>query len=277
MNTLSQSLYRFSLVCLVLSTIYLGSKIGYAAELARVGSTVITTEQYAAALKALGQQGEMVVANPDLRKRFLDHMVNSALVADQARLEGFEKDAIYQARLQDVTKQLLAGEYMDRMLDKKMTPSAVRKYFDEHKNDFSKKEIRASHILVSTEEDAKKVLAEVKKTGAVFDEIAKKYTKDKSIDLGFFGRGRMAPEFETAAFATPKNKIHDKPIHSPFGWHVIKVVDIRGDDKVDFANVENDVKLKMRSSLQESFVRKLRDQSKVVINNDVLKDFKMPK
>ncbi len=239
--------------------------------LAKVGDTVITAVQFKEALASLGQQGEMILANPELKKRFLDHMINSRLVAKLAKKEGFENDAKYKSRLQDVAEQLLAGEYMDRTLEKKLTDASVEKYFNEHKSDFSKKEIKASHVLLATEEEAKKVQTEVSASGADFDAIAKKHSKDKSVDLGFFTRGRMVPEFEKAAFATPKGKIYPQPVKTTFGWHVIKVTDVKGDDKVDFAKIKDEVKAKYRTILQEELMRGLREKTAVTINDDTFK------
>lgn len=249
----------------------------FAAELAKVGDSTITTESFANALKALGPQGEMVASNPDLKQRFLDHVINSKLVAEEAKKSGFEKDPKFQARLADMTQQLLAGEYMDQKMEKEANDAAAKKYFDAHKSEFSKKEIRASHILVDSEEQAKKLLEEVKKPGADFDAIAKKNSKDKTADLGFFGHGRMVPEFDKAAFATPKGTIHPTPVKTQFGYHVIKVTDVKGEDKVEFASVKDEVKKQMRQKLQEDFVHSLRDKSKVVLNEQQLKDFKLPK
>lgn len=248
----------------------------YTAELAKVGESTITTENYANALKALGQQGEMVAANPELKQRFLDHVINSRLVADEAKRSGFDKDPTYQARLADMAQQLLAGAYMDQKLDKDLNDAAIKKYFDAHKNEFSKKEVRASHILVDSEDTAKKLLADVKKPGADFDAIAKKNSKDKTADLGFFSRGRMVPEFDKVAFETPKGTIHPTPVHTQFGWHLIKVTDVKGEDKVDFAGVKEEVKKRARTQMQEDIVHDLRAKTKVVLNEQQLKDFKLP-
>lgn len=86
--------------------------------------------------------------------------------------------------------------------------------------------VRASHILVPTEKDAEKILAELKK-GKDFAELAKKYSKCPSSknggDLGFFGRGQMIKEFENAAFSLNSGEI-SKPVKTKFGYHIIKVV-----------------------------------------------------
>ncbi|MCX6123445.1 MAG: peptidyl-prolyl cis-trans isomerase [Proteobacteria bacterium] len=251
------------------------SKPVIGAELARVGAEVISSEQFGDALKALGNQGLTVAGNPELKKRFLDHIINSRIVAEQAKSSGFEKDPKYQTRLADMTKQLLAGEYMDRKLEEMMTEATIKKYFEDHKTDFGKMEVRASHIVLATEAEAANALKEVSKPGVKFDDVAKSISKDKSVDLGFFARGRMMPELEKAAFSTLKGQIHPKPIKTSFGWHIIKVTDQKGSDQVAFDSVKNEVKTKMRSSLQETMLKSLRDKTKVVLNEVNLKEFKL--
>lgn len=90
-----------------------------------------------------------------------------------------------------------------------------------------KKEIRASHILVKTEDEAKKLLAEIKE-GKSFAEAAKEVSMCPSGhdggDLGFFGRGMMVKPFEDAAFGL--NEIGDlsEPVQTQFGWHLIQLI-----------------------------------------------------
>lgn len=87
--------------------------------------------------------------------------------------------------------------------------------------------VRASHILVSTKEEALSIKAKIDK-GESFESMAQKYSKCPSGknggDLGYFGRGEMVPSFETAAFDLPIGKVSD-PVQTQFGWHLIKVTD----------------------------------------------------
>ncbi len=87
--------------------------------------------------------------------------------------------------------------------------------------------VKASHILVSSESEAKALKSEIDE-GASFEELAKKYSKCPSGknggDLGYFRRGQMVKEFENAAFDPEKNKVSD-PIKTQFGYHLIKVYD----------------------------------------------------
>ena len=90
-------------------------------------------------------------------------------------------------------------------------------------------QVRASHILVKTEKEANEILEQIK-AGKDFAELAKKYSQcpsgKRGGDLGYFGRGRMVPEFENAAFSTPKGEV-SKPVKTQFGYHIIKVTDTK--------------------------------------------------
>lgn len=247
-----------------------------AKDLATIDDVTISVESATSALKALGPQGEMVLANPDLRKRFVDHMVNSFLVAQKARTDGFDKKPEFQARLADVTTQLLAGEYMDAMIAKKTFDKDVKNWFASNKKLFSKREVHAMHILCENEANAKTALSEAQKSPADFEKIAKKYSKDKTVDLGFFGQGRMVPEFERAAFATKPGNITSSPVKTNFGWHVIKVLETRGSDNVAFDAVKDDVRRKYRQKIQEDLIHDLRSKKKIAINEQSLKEIKLP-
>ena len=89
--------------------------------------------------------------------------------------------------------------------------------------------IRASHILVKTEEEAKKLLEEIK-NGADFAKLASEHSMCPSGrdggDLRFFGRGMMVKPFEYAAFALKKGEVSE-PVETQFGWHLIKLTDIK--------------------------------------------------
>lgn len=87
--------------------------------------------------------------------------------------------------------------------------------------------VRASHILVKTEQEAKRILDELNKDGS-FSKLAEQYSlcpsKKRGGDLGFFGRGRMVREFEQAAFGLKKGEFSGA-VKTQFGYHIIKVTD----------------------------------------------------
>lgn len=91
------------------------------------------------------------------------------------------------------------------------------------------KQVKASHILVKKRSEAEKILEELKK-GASFAELAKNHSecpsKKRGGDLGWFGRGKMVPEFEKAAFSLKKGELSDI-VKTQFGYHIIKVTDTK--------------------------------------------------
>ena len=112
----------------------------------------------------------------------------------------------------------------------KVDNKEVKKYYEEHKKEFSEPEkIRARHILLKTEKEAKEVLDKIKK-GASFIEMAKKYSIGPSGknggDLGYFTKGQMVPEFEKVAFSLKKGEVSNI-VKTKFGYHIIKVEDIK--------------------------------------------------
>lgn len=227
-------------------------------ELIRVDDIAITEREFEAATDALGREGQMIQSTPEIKQKFLEHMVNSRLVARLARKEGFEKDPRYQARLRDMTEQLLAGEYMDRLLDGKITESSLRVYFENNREEFAQNEVKVKQIVLATEEEAKLVLLELKKDKTKFDEIAKQKSKDKTVDLGYIKRGQFPKNIESMAFTTKKGELGKAPAHSPFGWHVLQIMDRRGDGRVSFLEVKDTVKKHYRAELQEEFLNGLR-------------------
>ena len=114
---------------------------------------------------------------------------------------------------------------------------------DKELKDNYKPEIKASHILVKDEATAKKVKEELGQ-GKSFEELAKQYSEDtgskeKGGDLGFFGPGKMVKEFEEAAYKLKKDEVSE-PVKSQFGYHIIKVTDIK--EQKPFDEVKGDIK-----------------------------------
>jgi foldase protein PrsA len=141
--------------------------------------------------------------------------------------------------------------------------ATLKKYFDENIAQFDKRQVHARHILVASEQEAKDVKAQLDK-GGDFAAIAKEKStdtsnKDQGGDLGFFGFGKMDPEFEKAAFALKKGEISG-PVQSSFGFHIIQVVDTSGTAPT-FDAVKADVKAAyMDAQVQEKAPQWLTEQ-----------------
>src|SRR5262249_47452241 len=120
-------------------------------------------------------------------------------------------------------------------------------------------------ILVEKEDEAKAILAELKK-GADFAQLAKQKSKDPGAsdggDLGYFTKDQMVPEFAAAAFKLDKGQISD-PVKTQFGWHIIKVEDKRKRQLPEFDKVKDQIETFVQRRAQVEFVTKLRAEGKI--------------
>jgi peptidyl-prolyl cis-trans isomerase C len=148
-----------------------------------------------------------------------------------------------------------------------VTDEAMKKVYDEAiKQMANEEEVSARHILVETEDEAKKILADLKK-GADFLAIAKEKSKDPGSkenggDLGFFGKEQMVPEFANAAFKLDKGQLSD-PVKSQFGWHIIRVDDKRKKQPPEFDKVKDQIQTFVQRRAQAEMITKLRESAKI--------------
>jgi peptidyl-prolyl cis-trans isomerase C len=136
-------------------------------------------------------------------------------------------------------------------------------------------EVRARHILLETEEEAKAVIAELD-GGADFEALAKEKstgpTGPNGGDLGYFTRGRMVPEFEEAAYALDVGGYTKQPVQTQFGWHVIKLEDKRQVQPPAFADVEGQIPFRLHARALFRTPQQLREEAEVEISDPALKE-----
>jgi peptidyl-prolyl cis-trans isomerase C len=147
-----------------------------------------------------------------------------------------------------------------------MTDDAMHKVYDEAVKQMPpEEEVHARHILVSTEDEAKAIEAELKK-GADFATLAKEKSKDPGAaeggDLGYFTKDQMVPEFADAAFKLDKGQISD-PVKTQFGWHIIKVEDKRVKPTPTFDEVKPQLENYVAHRAQAELVEKVRSAANV--------------
>jgi peptidyl-prolyl cis-trans isomerase C len=147
------------------------------------------------------------------------------------------------------------------------TDEALHKVYDEAVKQMANvEEVHARHILVATEEEAKAIEAQLK-NGADFATLAKEKSKDPSGaanggDLGYFTKDQMVPEFADAAFKLDKGQISD-PIHTQFGWHIIKIEDKRIKPTPSFDDVKSQLQAYVAHRAQAELVDSLRKTAKI--------------
>jgi peptidyl-prolyl cis-trans isomerase C len=193
-------------------------------------------------------------------QRIADYRKN--FVSEDAFEKDLAKSGLTKGTLRKEVEVGLAAEQLFNRRTANVKPpteAEIRAFYDANKERFEHPEqVRASHILVKvnegdTEEQraqkkakAEKILADLKK-GADFAEQAKQNSddtgnKDKGGDLGYFERGQMVPEFETAAFALKIGQLSGV-VKSPFGYHIIKVTDRKKAEPVPFDQVKQNISM----------------------------------
>lgn len=208
------------------------------------------------------QQMDPATRRDNILSLLIDMKIVAKAAADKkiADTDDFKKKLAF-ARDRLLMESLLANEGKAAT-----TPENMKKvYEDAAKQITAEPEVRARHILVESEDDAKQVAEELKK-GADFAELAKKKSKDPGAsdggDLGYFTKDQMVPEFSKVAFETEPGKI-SAPVKSQFGWHVIKVEDKRNRQAPDFEQVKAQIETYVTRKAQADYVGKLRETAKV--------------
>ena len=200
------------------------------AVVATVGDDAITEADLAFAAEDLAQ--ELGNIPPEDRKAFLvTVLIDMKVMAQAARSQQMDQTEIFRRRLQYLEERALRRAYFAEKISTAVTPEAVQTAYDAFVASFpAEEEVRASHILVTTEDDAKAIVAELA-AGAAFADLAATKSIDPSAtsnggDLGFFSKGMMVKPFEDAAFGLEAGQI-SAPVQSDFGWHIIKLEERR--------------------------------------------------
>lgn len=269
----------------VASTLLLTTTISFAATLATVDGAKITDEDVTNALMQAtqGRLSQLPAQKQEqLKKQFLDEMISKEVIYKDAKKQGITNSKEYKEQLQKVIesikKDLAIRLWQKKVLDGiKISDKELKEYYNKNKQEFMQKEsVHARHILVKSEEEAKKIIAQLKglKGKALkekFIELAKAKSTGPSGprggDLGYFAKGQMVPEFEKAAFGMKAGEITKTPVKTQFGYHVIYVEDKKSASTRPFAEVkpyiEQRMKMEKFRQVMQSKLQTLKSKAKI--------------
>lgn len=236
------------------------------------GHEIKTSEVEIAAEDIALQLGDLPAK---LRYPFLiEYLVERHLLAQAAVKQGIADTEEYKQRLAFYQAKALRDAYFNSTIKPSVTDEEVKAAYDKEASKVKVSErVRARHILVQTEKEAKDVLARLNK-GEKFEDIAKQVSldgsKDYGGDLGYFSAEEMVPEFSKAAFLLKIGET-SAPVKTDYGWHVIKVEDRKQGGAQPFDQVKAGIKaVLMRKKVQDT-VSDLRKQAKIEIVDPDLK------
>jgi peptidyl-prolyl cis-trans isomerase C len=206
--------------------------------------------------------------NAQTRALVREDLINRELVVQAAMRAGTAKQRDVQTQL-DVTRQeVLVGAYLNEYLKgHAVTDADVQKEYELVRKQTGTSEYKSRHILVETEAEAKNVIAELQK-GAKFDELAKKSSKDEGTrelggDLDWKVPSTLEKPFADAMVALEKGKFSAAPVRTRFGYHVIRLDDVRAVNFPPLAQVKPQIQQRLVRQKVEALVRELRAKAKV--------------
>ncbi|MBZ0093392.1 MAG: peptidylprolyl isomerase [Sulfuricellaceae bacterium] len=227
-----------------------------------VNGTPISETQVDALIKSQGQKD-----TPELRKAVRNDLVSRALIAQEANKKGMDKDVDVKAQMDLATQLVLVRAYLqDYVKSHPISDSAIKAEYDKIKAQMGDKEYKVRHILVDSEAAANDIEAQLKK-GAKFDKLASEKSKDpgskdKGGDLGWIARGNVVPAFGDALAKLKKGET-SAPVHSPFGWHVIKLEDTRPLKAPAFDAIKDGLMKRLEQQEVQKAVEELRAKAKI--------------
>lgn len=212
-----------------------------------------------------GDLGNMPPATK--RRVLVEYLVENHLFADAAEAEKLATGPDFERRLAYWRQRAMRDMYFEKTVKSSIGDAAAKGiYEDKIKEMKREEEVQARHILVGSEDEAKK-LAEKVAAGEDFAKLAKENSgdagsKEQGGMLGYFGKGQMVPQFEKAAFEMKKGDV-SKPVQSQFGWHIIKVEDRREKPLPTYDEVKDRLIGSMVQSKAQDVVTGLRSKAKI--------------
>lgn len=229
----------------------------------KVGNQDVTAQEVNrmwAGLFPAGMAPDLNSITPDAREQILRGVMTERLLLNEALKQGVDKSDTVQKELDEIKRKLVVRHFLEAKTSDIDDKDLQGDYNALVKDMRDEQEIRARHILVATEKEAKQARKEID-GGKSFEEVAKASSKDPGSaaeggDLGYFTKDKMVKEFADAVFKMKKGEI-SAPVKSSFGWHVIKVEDVRKATVPTFSEVKEGLRSKAQEKRLDSFIRGL--------------------
>jgi|ERR1700733_14382985 peptidyl-prolyl cis-trans isomerase C len=201
------------------------------APVAVVNGTPISRDFFNYYAKGMAGKNSVSDLTPEQKQQALDTLIRAQVIAQEAKKEGLETDPATASLLELARLNVLQQAVSDRYLkDKKPTEQESRAEYETQVGQLAHQEYHVDHILVATEGFARKLIAELEK-GANFGDLAKRESMDPSKanggDIGWLTPDRIMKPFADAMVSLKKGEYTHKPVQTQYGWHIIRVDDIR--------------------------------------------------
>ncbi|MBN9126748.1 MAG: peptidyl-prolyl cis-trans isomerase, partial [Nitrosospira sp.] len=206
--------------------------------------------------------------SPETRKALREDLIAEEIIAQEATKKGLDKDPDFITQLDIARLSALVRAYqIDFVKTHPVSDEELKKEYEALKTQMGDKEYKAHHILVATEAEAKDIIARIKK-GGKFDKIA----QEKSLDSGSKSKGGELEWSPPASYVQPfaealtklhKGQLTDQPVKTPFGWHVIRLDDVRPLKIPPFEEIKQNLAQRVLQRQFAAYVNDLRTKARV--------------
>ncbi len=261
------------------ATVTLAGDVAAAGEVAvRMGATSLGAAELGRRLAALParQRREMT---PEQWRRLIENVALEEMIFVDGVALGLDRDPTIERQVESLRRRLIVQRRLADARDQPApSPDEVRAEYEKDPDRHSTARIRLRHILVKDKKEAARLRQEALANPEKFADLARSHSTDPSSarrggDLGFFGRGRMVPEFEVVAFAMQNPGEISEVVATPYGFHVLQFVERRAGEVRPLAEVEPQLREMLhdrrRNAATESYMKGLREVSPIEIDDAV--------
>lgn len=234
---------------------------------ARVNGEELHRSDVIREIQLLGPQAQQVPPQM-LYPQLLQKMIATKLVSMQGYAQKMQNDSEVKEKMKDAEARIVAETYVHRTVQPKITEEKIKQRYDELAAKFKPQdEVKARHILVSSEQEANELIKQIK-GGADFAKLAQEKSKDTGSakqggDLGYFPREAMVKPFADAAFSMKDGEVSDKPVKTEFGWHIIQVEGRKKSSPPPISEVHDQIANQIGQEMTNDLVKGMEAKAKV--------------
>lgn len=246
---------------------------------ARYGDEVMTVDELVVELQRLPARSRQLMDEAG-RERFVENYILHQLLFEEGVERGLDRDPDIRRQVEDMNRRLVVQKLVKELQTvPPITDEQIEAYYEENETRYSTTTLRARHILVREEERADELREKLESDPESFEELAKEHSVDtasarKGGDLGFFGHGRMVPEFEAAAFALKEPGDLSPVVKTQYGYHIIRLEERREGEGKPLDQVREQIRASLRhEAVQErtqEYYEDLKDRANIRIDGEVV-------
>lgn len=242
------------------------SAVADAQNVAIVNGKAVPMTRVEALSQQVARSGRQVT--PEIQQQIKDEVIAREVFMQEAQKMGLDATDDFKTQMELARQTILIRElFTNYQKTHAVSDDEIKAEYDKFVAANSGKEYRARHILVEKEADAKAIIAQLKK-GGKFEEIAKKSSKDpgsgaKGGDLDWAPAGNYVAEFSTAMTALAKGKFTETPVKTQFGYHIIRLDDVRDAQLPKLEDVKPQVAQQLQQQKLAKYQEELRSKAKI--------------